>query len=80
MRIFALVVFAAISIGWIGFMAQSALDSWPDLSLDLSHVDPETQSAYQWAINMHVAKYAAVALLPPLVVWIAARNVFAKRK
>ncbi len=80
MRTVALVVFAAVSIGWIGFMAQAALGSWPQLSLDLSHVDPATQSAYQWAINLHVAKYAAFGLLPPLIVWIAGRKAFAKRK
>lgn len=80
MRTIVLIIFAVISIGWIGFMAQAALDSWPQLSLDLSHVDPATQSAYQWAINMHVAKYAALALLPPLLVWIAGLKAFAKRK
>lgn len=80
MRTIGLVVFAVVSIGWIGFMAQSALGSWPQLSLDLSHVDPATQSAYQWAINMHVAKYAALALLPPLIVWIAGVKALAKRK
>lgn len=80
MRTTVLFVFAVISIGWIGFIAQAALDSWPQLSLDLSHVDPETQSAYQWAINMHVAKYASMALLPPVAIWFAGRQAFAKRK
>lgn len=79
MRGLLLMIFLAGSAAWGYVVWQWALAAWPHLSLDLSHVDPATQAAYRSAENWHMAKYAALALLPPLVVGLVGRGIFGRK-
>ncbi len=66
------VIWAVVSLAWIGIVAVFAYQTWPHLPLDVSHSDPGTQSAYQQAIAMHLVKHAAMAIVPALVIgWLA---------
>ena len=57
-----------LSVLWVAGVGYYAYTTWPHLSLDLSHIDAETQAAYRQATTMHVLKYVAVAVLVPGVI------------
>lgn len=62
-----LINWIVLSLAWIAAIGTLAWNSWPHLPLDVSHTDPATRAAYDWAVAMHAARYAALALLPPLI-------------
>ena len=73
MRRTLFLVWLAVSVFWMLLVGWYANETWPHLSLDLSHVDPDTQAAYQSAVLMHVLKYALIAFAAPLVVLVFGR-------
>lgn len=62
---------------WIGGVAYFAAQSWPTMPLDLGN-DEGTRIAFDQAVGLHAAYYAALALAPPvlalLVSWMFARR------
>ncbi len=72
-------VWIAAALIWSMGAAYAAYIEWPHLSLDLSHIDAETQAAYNQAVLLHVAKYAAVGILVPLVVLFLGSFFFKRR-
>lgn len=70
-----LIVWAAAAVVWIGAVAYVASTSWPRMSMDLSTTDPTTRAIHDQAVARHVARSAAGAIVPPLVLlaigWVA---------
>ncbi len=62
-----------LAVVWISIMAVLAYVNWPHLPLDLSPVDPSTIAAMRQAVLKHVAVYAAVAVIPLLILWLVLR-------
>lgn len=69
---------ALASLAWIVAVAYLARAGWPAFSMDLSAADPAVRAAYDRAINAHVLRYAAIALVPPVIAMLLAR--FASRR
>lgn len=63
-------LWAVISLAWMGAVGYACVNAWPHMSLDLSTIDPQTQAAFDQAQMMHVLYYAAIAIVPPLVVFL----------
>jgi hypothetical protein len=68
-------IWLVLSLGWVLAVGSFALQGWPHMPLDISHTDPATRAAFDEAVLVHVGKHAAVALLPPLVMFVLARLV-----
>ncbi len=62
-----------LAVVWISIMAVLAYVNWPHFPLDLSPVDPSTVAAMRQAVLKHVAVYAAVAVIPLLILWLVLR-------
>lgn len=56
-----------LSLLWAAGVAYVAATSWPTLPLDLPARDPQVQAALARAVQNHVIRHAAVALLPLLI-------------
>lgn len=67
------VIWAIVSLAWVGIVAVFALQTWPHLPLDVSHTDPGTQAALNQAVVVHIIKHIAMALAPPIVIGALAR-------
>lgn len=63
-----LAIWVLLSLGWFALVAADARSNWPRLPLDVSASDAGTRAAYDRAINAHVIKHAAAAVIPPVVV------------
>ena len=61
-----------LSLLWAAGVAYVALGSWPTLPLDLPARDPQVQAALSRAVQNHVIRHTAAALLPILIVLSAA--------
>jgi len=55
-----------VSLLWAGAISYLCFTAWPHISLDLAK-DPATIAAYNQAVMFHAARYAAIALVPPLL-------------
>ena len=69
-------IWLVLSLGWVLAVGSFALQSWPYMPLDISHTDPATLAAYDDAVLVHAGKHAAVALLPPLAMFVLARFIY----
>ncbi|MBU2583415.1 MAG: hypothetical protein KJ622_17030 [Alphaproteobacteria bacterium] len=65
---FPFLIWLVVSTAWIATIAYIAWSAWPHMPLDISQTDPATLAAYDSAVLMHAGRYAAVALLPPLII------------
>lgn len=61
-----------VAAGWMAAVAFVAWRGWPHMSLDLG-ADAATRAAYQAAVWRHAATSAAIALVPAIVLMLAAR-------
>lgn len=61
-----------LSLLWAAGVAYVATTSWPTLPLDLPASDPQVQAALSRAVQNHVIRHAAAALLPLLILGLAA--------
>ena len=61
-------IWALLALAWAGGVAAYAAKAWPRVPLDMSRTDPATVAALNRAIFQHAGTYAALALLPPLLV------------
>jgi hypothetical protein len=68
-----------LSLIWTAAVFYFAYMSWPQMSLDLSPLDPATVSAMQGALLKHSLCYGALAAGPPLVALLAGRRMCAGR-
>ena len=60
-------IWLVASAAWVVAIAFLAVNAWPHMPHDISHTDPATRAAYDSAVMMHAVRYAALALLPPLL-------------
>ncbi len=79
MRKVLFAVLFAVAVAWAGYVANSCLQSWPHMSLDLSHLDPGTQAAHGQAVTSHVLLHLVAGSIPFLAVfglwwWSRGRN------
>ena len=63
-----LAVWLLLSLLWAAGVAYVALGSWPTMPLDMPARDPQVQAALARAVQNHVIKHAAFALIPLLLV------------
>ena len=63
-----LLVLLILSLLWAAGVAYVALGSWPTMPLDMPARDPRVQAALARAVQNHVIKHAALALIPSLIV------------
>lgn len=68
MRNVASLVPVTLTAAWIAATAYYFLNSWPAMPLDLGK-DAQTLAAYNNAVTMHALRYAAIGLMPPLLLW-----------
>ena len=66
-----------LSLIWTGAMFYLAYMSWPQLSLDLSPLDPATVAAMQGAVLKHSLFYGLLAAVPPLAALLLGRRMCA---
>jgi hypothetical protein len=69
-----LLAWAAASCVWMAAMAFLALETQPQIPLDMSRGDPQVVAAYDRATMRHMVGYLFVAVGPPallfLVLWL----------
>ena len=61
------------SLVWFGFIGWNAYEHWPNIPLDMSGLDAETQNLYSGALVAHVFHTSIVGLSLPLVGYIFCR-------
>ncbi len=62
-----------VSLLWLAAAGYVAGLRWPRVPLDMSANDPATVEALNAAVFQHVVTYGAIAILPPLVLFIVMR-------
>jgi hypothetical protein len=60
-------LWALISLGWFALVAVDARSNWPRIPLDVSASDAETRAAFDRAARSHLAKHAAIAVIPTAI-------------
>jgi hypothetical protein len=65
-KIFNFQTWLVLSLVWTGAVFYLAYMNWPQFSLDLSPLHPETVKAMQGAVLRHSLFYGLIAAVPPL--------------
>lgn len=68
MRSILTMILVLLSVAWIAATTYYFLNSWPTMPLDLGK-DAKTLAAYNNVVTMHALRYAAIGLMPPLLLW-----------
>lgn len=64
-KLLPIIVGLAVLI-WVGFVASSALSTWPHIPLDMGGRDAGVAAAHQKAVTAHVLRSVLMAVVPAI--------------
>lgn len=74
-----LIIALGLALAWAAAVGLNGFNTWPHIPMDVSANDPATKAAFRAVVQRHVAVYAAVALIPLLVVSALSRLICRRR-
>lgn len=66
-KIFSFEVWLVLALIWTAVVGYLGFTSMPQVPLDMSPSDPETQAAIGAALRTHAIAYGLTAAVPPLI-------------
>lgn len=62
---------AVVTFGWLALVGMSALNRWPQASLDLPMSDPAVRAAFEAAVAAHLRDHLLAAVAPLILIGLA---------